>query len=191
MKLFFVRHGEIPANRDKIYAGSSSERLTLVGRKQADEIGRILAQHNIEAVFHSPLMRTKETAEIICQYMACEPRADESFDELKMGPWEGLTEHEIASRYPDQWRLWNSQPANVLIAGRETLSQLQRRVLTGVRAILSKAPSLQTVLIVTHVAIIRVIILSVENGNLNHYRQIPVPNCSVFSYNSIDFKDLL
>lgn len=191
MRLFFVRHGEIPANIHKIYAGSSSEGLTVRGRKQADEIGRTLAQQDIEAVFHSPLMRTKETADIICQHVVCEPAADDSFIELKMGPWEGLAEHEIESLYPAEWKLWNSLPADLFIEGRETLHQLQQRVLSGVRDIISNNPSLQTVVIVTHVAIIRVIILFVENRNLNQYKQIPVPNCSTFCFNSTDFKDLL
>lgn len=191
MRLFFARHGEIPANIRKIYAGRSSERLTIKGRKQADEIGRTLAQQDIEAVFHSPLMRTTETAKIICQHMVCEPIADDSFIELKMGPWEGLAEHEIASLYPDEWQLWNGRPADVFIEGRETLRQLRQRVLAGVRAIIVNNPSLKTVLVVTHVAVIRVIILSVENRNLNQYKQIPVVNCGTFCFNSSDFNGLL
>jgi len=191
MKLFFVRHGEIPANIHKIYAGRSSERLTDKGRKQANDIGRTLAQKDIEAVFHSPLLRTTETAAIISQHMVCEPIADNSFIELKMGPWEGLAEHEIASRYPDEWKRWNSQPAELSLKGRETLRQLQQRVVAGVRAIIVNNPSLKTILVVTHVAVIRVIILSVENRNLNQYKQIPVPNCGTFSFNSSDFNGLL
>lgn len=191
MRLFFVRHGEIPANIHKIYAGRSSEGLTTRGRKQAYEIGRTLAQDAIEAVFHSPLLRTTETAEIISQHMMCEPIADDSFIELKMGPWEGLAEHEVASLYPDEWKRWNSLPAELLIEGRETLHQVQQRVLAGVRAIIVNYPSLKTILVVTHVAVIRVIILSVENRNLNQYKLIPVPNCGTFCFNSSEFNGLL
>ena len=201
MKWYFVRHGEIEANIDKVYAGWSDEGLTARGRKQAAEAAEALSGIGISAIYSSPIERAMETAGIIGNTLDLTPIPDEGFKELKMGPWEGLSEHEVADRYPDQWETWNTRPADLAVAGRETLQELLERVLDGVGRLRSGAgarlkmnvehrtSNIQhrmgedragghgpgNVLVVTHVAIIRVLILHAENRDLNEYKQVPVP----------------
>ena len=64
------------------------------------------------------------------------------------------------------------------MAGRETLDVLLERVLTGIRHIYKDHPDGKAV-IVTHVAIIRVLLLWHAGKSLNLYKTINVPNAEV------------
>ena len=137
MNWYFIRHGEIGSNKRKVYSGRSSEPLTEHGVKQVEAACDELARLNIEAVYCSPLARTRQTSDIIVSSMGRDIPVfyDNSFIELKMGPWEGLAEHDVEIRYSEEWKLWNSHPAELALEGRETLDELQARVISGMQAI--------------------------------------------------------
>jgi broad specificity phosphatase PhoE len=184
---YFVRHGQIHSNKIKVYAGWNDEGLTPLGVHQANETGIALSKEGIKTVYCSPLKRTKQTAQIICSYINCKPVLNDHFIELKMGPWEGLSERDISNLYPEEWRLWNTFPAELSLPGRETLQELQKRVLSGLSSIKTKNKDKElTVLIVTHVAIIRVVQLFFEKKSLNEYKKISVDNGSLFSFDTLN-----
>jgi len=98
-----------------------------------------------------------------------------------LGPWEGMSEAEIAQRYPCEWNIWNTKPADLKWPGRETLNELLERVLHGVRRITdSNRNNDLNIVIVTHVAIIRVLTLWNINKSLNLYKKISVENGGIY-----------
>ena len=64
MKFYFVRHGQSEANAARLIA-DDTPKLTNLGREQAIETAKKLADKNITKILCSPLVRAKETAEII------------------------------------------------------------------------------------------------------------------------------
>ena len=176
---YFVRHGEIESNIKKVYAGWSEEGLTTRGIQQARNAGQELINYEIDCIYCSPLRRTVQTADIIGDALRKQPLLEESFKELRMGPWEGLSEDTIAREHPAEWELWNSRPADLILHGRETLSELQARVLEGLAKI-RKKHFVKSFLIVSHVAIIRVLLLYSLRMDLNFYKTLSVPNGQVF-----------
>ncbi len=183
MDLFLVRHGEIESNVRKVYAGSSDEGLTMRGKEQARAAGRELAAFEppVARLVCSPLRRAVQTASLIGGFLDLAPRPEPAFRELELGPWQGLSEEEIAQRFPADWALWNSRPAELALPGRETLEQLLGRVLAGVEALRRQKPA-GPVLVVTHVAIIRVLVLHRDGRNLNEYKKLPVANAGIFPF---------
>ena len=179
MTWFLMRHGEIEWNIKKVYAGWNDEGLTSAGVRQARDAARELSNYEIDVVSCSPLRRTVQTAEIIGDVLHKKPLLAESFKELKMGPWEGLSENEIAEKYPAAWNLWNSRPADLILEGRETLSELQARALKGVAQIREEYYG-KSILVVSHVAVIRVLLLYCRAINLNFYKTVSVANGQVF-----------
>ena len=179
MKLFLVRHGEIESNLKKIYAGWSEEPLTPNGRRQAQEAAEKLVRYDIEAIYCSPLTRTVQTAEIIGSVLSIKPVPEESFKELRMGPWEGKSEDQVSREFPHEWQVWNTRPAELALPGRETLHQLLERNLRGVKRILAEKPAEKS-LIVTHVAIIRVLLMHFQWMVPNLYRTLHIPNGQIF-----------
>ena len=180
MNLLLVRHGEIPSNVSKIYAGSSPERLTPRGELQAKEVARKLTEYNIDALYTSPVERARQTAGIIGGKIGKDALIENAFREIEMGPWEGMSEDEVAGTYPEEWAIWMSRPADLQLRGRETLDALLKRVLSGVHKICNKTGG-RNLLIVTHVAIIRVLLLWHSNKSLNLYKTVPVSNAEIFS----------
>ena len=64
MKVYIVRHGEVPHNALKQY-NNQNEDLTEKGIKQAEELREKIKAINYDIVICSPLVRAKHTADII------------------------------------------------------------------------------------------------------------------------------
>jgi len=183
MDWYFIRHGEIDSNRRKIYSGRSEEPLNATGREQVRSACDDLADLKIDAIYTSPLNRTRQTADIIASQLGWTGpvRAAECFNEMKMGPWEGMSEEDVARQFPREWATWISSPDSLSIDGRETLHELQTRVLQGMRDI-EKSGDHSSALVVTHVAVIRVLTLFAHDLGLNLYKTIGVENAKVFKF---------
>ena len=68
MKLYFVRHGESEANIQHVISNrESSFELTPRGRGQAKALAENLKDIPITAIYSSPVLRARETAEILSQ----------------------------------------------------------------------------------------------------------------------------
>ena len=183
MKFCFIRHGEIGSNIKLVYAGWSEEGLTDKGIEQAGSAGQRLENYGIDAIYCSPLQRARQTAEIIGEMLALSPVLMDNFKELNYGPWEGKSEKEVIRQYPAAWRTWNTRPADLAMPGRETIKELQDRVLAGIELIKEEKADNEKILIVSHVAIIRVALLYAGSRDLNLYRTIPVANAEIFEIN--------
>ncbi len=188
MNLLMIRHGEIPSNVNKVYAGRSPERLTEKGMCQAREVSDKLKEYEVDAIYSSPIQRALQTAQIINEKKGLDLRVEDAFRELEMGLWEGMSEADIERQYPDEWSIWNNRPAELKLADRETLDDLQQRVLAGVRNI-SPEMAGQNIVIVSHVAIIRVLLLWHAKKSLGLYKTIHVPNAEIFKINIDSFTD--
>ncbi len=64
MKIYIVRHGQTVANSLKIH-NSKDEELTILGIKQAEELGEKLLNIDFDIIIASPLKRAIHTANII------------------------------------------------------------------------------------------------------------------------------
>lgn len=64
MKIYIVRHGQVPHNALKQY-NTTDEDLTDLGIKQAEELGDKIKDMKFDIIICSPLNRAKHTAEII------------------------------------------------------------------------------------------------------------------------------
>ena len=64
MKVYIIRHGEVPHNALKQY-NNENEDLTKKGIKQAEELREKIKTIDYDIVICSPLIRAKHTAKII------------------------------------------------------------------------------------------------------------------------------
>lgn len=179
MEIYLVRHGITESNKKKIYMGWSEEGLSPEGRKQAGALGKSLQSLVIHRIYTSPLRRAVETSEIINQSLSVPISVEEDLTEMRLGSWEGLTEDEVSKRFPDDYQVWNSRPAGFILQGRETLAEVQNRTLNAIQKI-KEGNDEFPVLVVTHVAIVRCLIIHYQRLDINFYRRIDVPNASVF-----------
>ena len=171
--VFVARHGETLSNRQRRYAGSSPEPLTDEGRAQALGLAERVAALEIAEVRTSGIARAAETARIVAERLAVPVQIDARLNEMRMGPWEGLTEDEVAAHDLTAYRTWLETPDRLLLPGRESLKELAARV---VPAVLDAASAGRRVLLISHVAPIRVAALMVLEIPLSAYKRLTIQN---------------
>lgn len=102
-KIFFVRHGESEANANQVFAGQRDDSpLTEVGRKQAQIAAKEIVERGIkiERIVVSPLLRARETAEIIIREAGLEEielAVDARIAEYDMGEFTGTPLRRISA----------------------------------------------------------------------------------------------
>jgi broad specificity phosphatase PhoE len=111
MRLVAVRHGETVGHSSIRYYGRTDVALSELGRRQMRAAREWLrardGAHGFAPVFTSPLVRATEGARIIADKGEAAV-AIEEFVEVDFGLFEGLTAEEIAERYPEEFRRWDS-----------------------------------------------------------------------------------
>src|SRR5262245_50811536 len=107
--LYFIRHGETDWNRAQRYQGRQDIPLNATGRAQAGRNGLVLAEMlgsgaaSLDYVA-SPLLRARETMEIVRREMALAPdayRTDDRLAEIHYGHWEGQLWPELPRTDPE------------------------------------------------------------------------------------------
>lgn len=103
MRLCLVRHGETDWNKEKRLQGRTDIALNDNGRFHATKAGEYLKQYTWDRIITSPLLRAKETAEIISRVLDInEVSIDDNVIERNYGLAEGLTLDERLEKYPDR-----------------------------------------------------------------------------------------
>jgi broad specificity phosphatase PhoE len=176
--LYLVRHGLIRSNVQHVYSGRSAEKLTEIGREQADQLGEAMKGWGITVVYASPLTRTVQTAEAINRHIGARIILETGLLEMDLGPWTGFSKDEVAEKFPSAYRLWMESPAELSLDGMETLKEIQDRAIRVVNTFLTEGDH-HVGAIVTHAVVIKVAVLYFNHLPLNAYHTVPVPNLSV------------
>jgi len=172
-----ARHGQTRSNEIGRYAGRDDEPLTRVGREQIEALSLRLRDCGVAEIWTSPISRAQETAQILAEDLKVPVMVDSRLEEMRMGPWEGLTELEVASRYSEAHALWLEKPDLVSLPERESLAMVAQRIVATVSDAARRPGS---VLLVTHVAPIRVAALTLLGLPLRRYKTVRVSNADCF-----------
>ena len=155
-KFIIVRHGQSEANLKEIYAGRFNVPLTETGRKQAALVTEyVLKTYRVDAVFSSPLLRTRETVKKISEKANVPLQICEGIAEIYGGDWEGKTLPGIAKTYTKDALLWKNDIGNSRPTGGESFAEVQARADKALRDI-AKTHENQNVVIGTHGGVIRI-----------------------------------
>jgi probable phosphoglycerate mutase len=158
-RLLLIRHGETEWSRARRFAGARDVPLTGHGRRQCEAVAQALAPTRVAAVYASPLERARVSAEIIARPHGLPVRLEPALREMGFGAWEGLTAEEAAARFPAAMTTWRSAPHLAAPPGGESLAEVAARV-TAAREALTHAHRGETVTIVAHAIVIRLVVLA-------------------------------
>jgi broad specificity phosphatase PhoE len=146
--LVLVRHGESEWIREGRFQGQGETPLSDLGRRQAALAGeRLATPHAPPAlpvpggrpleILYSPLARTAATAGAIAEAIGRTAlpgeavpalRPEPGILELSQGAWEGVTQDDIATRWPAELSAWRHRPWESVAPGGESLADVQARV---------------------------------------------------------------
>ena len=113
----------------------------------AEKAGRALAGSGAAAIYTSPLGRARETAEIIAKPHRLWVTADEAFEGVSFGVWEGLTAEEVGRTFSVLHGAWRDAPQTVRFPGGEDLATARARALRGIERLQAAHPQ-ETVVVV-------------------------------------------
>jgi len=109
--LYIVRHGQTVDNLVNRIQGQTDSPLTDLGIRQAEAIADRLSSESFSAIYSSDLGRASKTAEVIASRHGMPVRTTPLLRELYLGAAQGLTRQEFSDAYPEEYRLWTTDPA--------------------------------------------------------------------------------
>lgn len=178
-----LRHGE-HVLRGRVLAGRTpGVGLSAMGRAEIAAVAERLAEEKIDALYSSPLQRTRETAEILSERLNLPVAYRDDLLELDFGEWTGLTYDAV--RADERWQVWNTCRSIATVPGGESMRQVQERV---VRALfdLRRTHRNGRMLIVSHGDVIRAALMFALGMPLDFYSRIEV---GLASLNTIHIDD--
>jgi probable phosphoglycerate mutase len=185
--LVLVRHGVTEHTVGKLFSGglaSSNPPLNDTGREQARATGEWLAPlaGTFDALVSSPVRRTRETAEILAQFLDLEIEEEPGIAEMEFGTWDGMTFTEVHEKHPDELSAWLGDLESAPHGG-ESFRAVEKRVLEGRDRIVSSYAG-QTVVAISHVTPIKTLVADALGAPLEAvYRMELAPaSVTVISY---------
>jgi probable phosphoglycerate mutase len=148
-----LRHGQTEHTPERRFSGRNQLPLSLTGRAEAEAAAARAAGLGVEVIVASPLLRTRETAEIVAAELGLPVTFDKDLVELDFGDVEGLTFDEAAKKHPLAARRFMSD-ISVAAPGGESINDVATRVARARRRILAEHAG-KTVLVVSHVTPIK------------------------------------
>lgn len=108
MLLYFVRHGESLANVANQFSNQNHEihPLTAKGREQAQALAEKLRDVKFDAIYASPLLRARETAEILNAPHGLEIQIAPALREHDAGDLEGRSDPSAWQEYQGLFEKW-------------------------------------------------------------------------------------
>ena len=148
--------------------------LNETGVVQAEVTGMgVAAEWKPATVYSSPLSPAIKTAEAIAKHFDLPMQIHPGLAYIDYGGWQGLTPDKVRDRWPAEFQAWYHQHNEAIIPGGETLAQLRFRSMSAVNE-LSARHAEQTIVLVGHTVINRIILLGVlglGNERFWHFKQ--------------------
>ncbi|MSO95900.1 MAG: histidine phosphatase family protein [Thermoleophilia bacterium] len=164
-EILLVRHGETDWNLERRVQGQTDIPLNATGIAQAHALADALAGEDLVAVVTSDLTRARDTAAIVAAQQRLTVFIDAGLREKDFGSWEGLTDTEISSRFPEAIEgNWGDG---------ETSEAVATRAIAAVERIRTLHPT-GPVLVVSHGGPLRAVLAHFE------IRHGAIRNCVVF-----------
>jgi probable phosphoglycerate mutase len=125
-----MRHGQADNNVNRILVGRHIEsHLTEYGKKQVLNTAKYLKEISIDKVLVSPVVRTIETADIICEYLGTSYQVDERLYEIELGKLVGMNYEEIMLKYGNLFlQFYTENDAALTYYGVESFASIKQRI---------------------------------------------------------------
>ena len=180
--VYFVRHGENPANLTREFSHRVVDYpLNERGVAQARATARYFAGREIAAVYSSPLRRAAQTADIIAETLGLPVCVAETFREVNVGALELEPPNEVNWALHDRiFAEWFGGQASSCFPDGEDLIALTQRMRQGLLDVLRGRHD-QQVIVVAHGGILAATLRSFcPNVTIGSDGTFPlIPNCAI------------
>jgi phosphoserine phosphatase len=198
-RVILVRHGETSFNLEGRVQGHMDVCLTERGLAEAHLVGQALQGTSIQAIYHSPLQRAQQTAQIIFDVFSNmgkpvpTPQIHHSLVGISLPQWEGMLFEDIKQRDPKRYEAWHKVPYTLTMM-RET--SIGTEEFCPILVLFDQAKqfwaellhkhSYQTILLVAPSGINRALITTALGLEPERYTTLQQANCNISVLNFQD-----
>jgi len=180
-EILLVRHGETLWNRQGRMQGQHDSPLTPTGLHQARQLARRLARVEFAALYSSDLGRAHQTARCIADETGHEIVAEEGLRERNFGIFEGLTNAEIKTKFPEDHELFAKRLPHYVMKGGESAARFMQRALSTLDRIAGTHVG-EKIVVVSHGLVLDALYRAATNMPLEIPRGFPLLNCSLNTF---------
>jgi broad specificity phosphatase PhoE len=182
LTLHFVRHGDTTQSAEGYFAGDIDPPLTDRGKAQAERIAKMASTMSLAAIYVSPKLRARQTAEPTAHACRLEPSVIDGLREIAYGAWEGKKETDVKASDPEGYMAWSQDPALVSPPGGESAFAIAARALPALVRARQEHPT-GNVIFFSHKATIRVMVCALLGVPLRGFRdRVACPTASMTTF---------
>ena len=175
--VLLVRHGHTPTTGKLLPGRAPGLHLSETGQAQAKAAGeRLAAVPKVEAIYASPLERTKETAGAIAAARGMKVKLDRGLLEADIGEWTGLDFKTV--RKAPEWKTVHRYPSGFRFPGGESFVEMQARIVAALERLRTAHPG-HTIVAVSHADVIKAAVAHALGTHLDLFQRIVISPCSV------------
>ncbi len=175
--VLFVRHGQTPTTGSVLPGRAKGLHLADAGRAQAEAVAeRLRSLPKVDAVYASPLERTRETAAPIGKARELKVIAEKGLLECDFGDWTGRSLKELM-KLPE-WATVQRYPSGFRFPNGESFAEMQTRITGTVADVAARHPG-GTVVLVSHADPIKAAVAAAMGTHLDLFQRIVISPCSV------------
>jgi len=153
--VFLARHGETDYNAQGRFQGLGPVPLNALGRQQAAQLAELAAPKGFRELWCSPLVRARETADIVGARLGLEPIEDRRLVETDTGHWTDRTFASVRAEDPEGFAAFERADPEFAFPGGESFRHQTERVMEALDEI-ARRP--MPVLVVCHGMAIRLVL---------------------------------
>ena len=177
MKIYLIRHGQTDWNLEGKIQGRHDVSLNETGSKQAELLAMGMDKRPVVQIFSSRQKRALETAQAVGRRQHVAVTVIDGLEEGEFGEWEGKTWDEISREYPEEFKVWCTEPAEIVPPGGESRPQIYRRIGNALKEILRRSRG--DIAIVSHGAALAYMVSLMLEKELGDHDEIIVKNASI------------
>lgn len=179
--VLLVRHGQTPTTGKNLPGRAKGLHLADAGRQQAQAAAERIAAlatggRTVDAVYASPMERTRETAAPIGQAVGRKVQIARGLLECDFGDWTGA-ELKRLMKLPE-WTTVQRAPSTFRFPGGESFTEMQTRIVGAIDEIRRAHPG-GVVVCVSHADPIKAAVAHAMGTHLDLFQRIVISPCSV------------
>lgn len=175
--VLLVRHGQTSTTGAILPGRAKGLHLADKGNEQAAAVAaRIGALDGIDAIYASPLERTRETAKPIGAAVGQKVQISKGLLECEFGDWTGRKLAEL--RKLPEWSAVQNQPSGFRFPNGESFLDMQTRIWTELERLVAAHPG-GKVVAVSHADPIKAAVAMATGVHLDLFQRIVISPCSV------------
>jgi broad specificity phosphatase PhoE len=149
-----------------------------MGKLQAEAVGKRLKDDNIRYIYSSPLKRAYDTAAEIARFHGLPVVKNDGFIDMDFGEWQGKLHEDIKKQFPKLYSDWQISPDSLTFPDGDNLERMRVRIRSAIDELIEKHQN-DKIVVVTHGAVLRVIMCIVNNEGVDKYWQFDMDNCAI------------